>query len=113
MNVKGKGLHTAERRKALLERLCLRRHDTCESLAAEFHVSSDTIHRDLAALMDEYPIETVRGRGGGVKVEDGFYLYRTARSLTRKEYDALKKMSAQMEGEDRDTLAGILSKFAP
>ena len=43
MNVKGKGLHTAERRKALLERLCLRRHDTCETVAIMVVISSHSL----------------------------------------------------------------------
>ena len=57
-----------ERRQKLLELLCIRRHDTCDNLAHEFHVSSATIRRDIAVLTCSYPIETVCGRyGGGVR----------------------------------------------
>ena len=67
----------AERREAILEVLCIRRHDTYRNLAFEFQVSRETIRQDIAVLMCSYPIETVRGRyGGGVKIADGFYLYR-------------------------------------
>ncbi len=113
MIVKGDSLRTAERRKLLLELLCQRRYDTCENLADDLNVSYDTIRRDIAALMYLYPIETVRGHGGGVKVADGFYLYRSSKKLTPKQYRVLKKLSAQLEGEDLDTLVSILDKFAP
>ncbi|MFR2460568.1 MAG: HTH domain-containing protein [Christensenellaceae bacterium] len=39
-----------ERRKRILEVLCLRRSDTRENLANEFGVSSRTIERDVATL---------------------------------------------------------------
>ncbi len=113
MVVKGDNIRTAERRKALLEILCQRRHDTCENLADDLNVSRETIRNDIAALMCRYPIETVRGCGGGVRVADGFYLYRDSKSLTPKQCEVLKKLSAQMDGDDRDTLDSILAKFAP
>lgn len=65
-----------ERRQRLLEVLCIRRYDTCDNLAHEFHVANSTIRRDLEILTCSYPIETVRGRYGGVRVADGYYLYR-------------------------------------
>ena len=58
-----------ERRAAIFDALCIRRHDTVENLASEFGVSEKTIRRDIEELSCSYPIETVRGRyGGGVKV---------------------------------------------
>jgi len=113
MIVKGNSSHTAERRKTLLELLCLRRYDTCDNLADELCVSRDTIRRDIAALMYLYPIETVRGHGGGVKVADGFYLHRNFESLTAQQCDVLKKVSASLDGNDRAVLDSILAKFAP
>ena len=113
MNVKGDYLHTAERRRALLELLCLRRYDTCEHLADDLNVSYDTIQRDIAVLMCTYPIETMRGHGGGVRVADGFYLHRTFESLTTQQRDVLKKVSASLGDNDRAVLDSILAKFAP
>lgn len=102
-----------ERRRELLEVLCSRRYDTCDNLALEFHVSRRTICRDLAILMCSYPLETTRGCGGGVKVADGFYLHYNSKSLTPKQCDILKKVSESLDGDDRATLDGILTKFAP
>lgn len=41
----------AERREAILEVLCIRRHDTYRNLAFEFQVSRETIRQDIAVLM--------------------------------------------------------------
>ena len=102
---------SAERRQRLLEVLCIRRHDTCDNLAHEFHVANSTIRRDLEILTCAYPIETVRGRyGGGVKIADGYDLYR--RTLTPKQAALLQKLRDQLEGDDLVTLNSVLLQFA-
>lgn len=102
-----------ERRQQLLEVLCRRRHDTCENLAHEFNVSKRTIYSDIERLMCSYPVETVCGRyGGGIRVQDGFYI-RRHETLTPKQADLLRKLCSQFEGSDLDTLNSILSDFAP
>ncbi len=101
----------AERRQRLLEVLCHRRHDTCENLAREFDVSIRTIYSDIEALTCSYPIETVRGRyGGGVKIAEGYYPYR--RTLSPTQVALLRKLSAQLDGDDLITLNSILFQFA-
>ena len=112
-NEKGGGhMNYAERREAILEVLCIRRHDTYRNLAFEFQVSRETIRQDIAVLMCSYPIETVRGRyGGGVKIADGFYLYR--KKLTARQAALLVKLSAQLTGDDLATIDSILHQFAP
>ena len=100
----------AERREAILEVLCIRRHDTCDNLAHEFHVANSTIRRDLEILTCSYPIETVRGRyGGGVKIADGYYLYR--KMLTPKQAALLQRLRDQLDGDDLITLNSILLQF--
>ena len=66
----------AERRQAILEVLCLRRHETRENLANEFGVSKRTIEYDVLNLMLTYPVYTVQGNGGGMYVTDNFRLDR-------------------------------------
>ena len=106
-----------ERRQKLLEVLCVRRHDTCDNLAHEFHVSNATIRRDIAVLMCSYPIETICGRyGGGVRVAEGYYLnYKPSKhkGLTPKQMALLRKLKEQLDGDDLDTLNSILVQFAP
>ena len=99
-----------ERRQKLLEVLCVRRHDTCDNLTHEFHVANSTIRHDLEILTCSYPIETVRGRyGGGVKVADGFFLYR--RTLTPKQAALLQRLRDQLDGDDLIVLNSILLQF--
>lgn len=102
----------AERRKQLLNVLCLRRHDTYDNLTHEFSVCKRTIRYDVAALMCEYPIETVCGRyGGGVKIADGFYPYR--KTLNAKQIGLLTKLSSQLNGEDLAVMSSITFQLAP
>ena len=106
----GKSISATERRQGLLEVLCLRRHDTYDNLAREFDVSKETIRHDIAVLMCSHPIETVRGRYGGVKVADGYYPYH--KTLTQKQIALLRKLRYQLMGDDLDTLNSILRSFA-
>lgn len=48
-----------ERHKRILERLCVRRHDTRENLAVEFDVSERTIERDVLTLSRLFSREKV------------------------------------------------------
>ena len=71
---------TAERRMAILEYMCERRHETLENLMFEFDVSRSTIIRDLDELSRHYPLYTRPGNGGGVHVVEGFILVISSRS---------------------------------
>ena len=53
---------TAERRMAILEYMCERRHETLENLMFEFDVSRSTIIRDLDELSRHYPLYTKSGK---------------------------------------------------
>lgn len=116
-----KGVRTlkpADRRRELLEVLCRRRYDTCENLAHEFHVSKRTIYSDIELLMCSYPIETVRGHGGGFKIAEGFYLYcknhcMTAnRTLTDDRVELLLRVGERLDGNDLSVLNSILLQFS-
>ena len=111
-------MRATERRRELLEVLCLRRYDTCENLAHEFHVSKRTIYSDIEALMCSYPIEAVRGHGGGFKIADGYYLYCNShcksdgRTLNADQVDLLHKVGAQLDDRDLNVLNSILLQFS-
>lgn len=105
-------MSATERRQDLWNRLCQRRQDTIDNLAAEFKVSRRTIMYDIDALTLSYPIETVRGRyGGGVKVSDWYHP--TRRTLCPEQVALLKKMATSMSGSDLVTLNSIILQFAP
>jgi len=104
-----------ERRQKMLEVLCVRRHDTYNNLASEFNVSRRTVRYDIEALICHYPIETVRGRYGGVKVQDGFYLKKHnsgPATLTPKQAELVERLRGLLTGDDLDTFDSILLQLA-
>ena len=103
-------LNPWERRQKLLEVLCQRRHDTYANLAHEFGVSVGTIRRDVTHLMCSYPVETVCGGHGGVRVAEWYHLDR--RSLTTDELELLKRLGQLLHGRDLETLNRIITQFS-
>ncbi len=61
-----------ERRQAIWHTLCRCRHITISHLAAEYKTSHTTIRKDVDILSLSYPIVTMRGHGGGIKLADWY-----------------------------------------
>lgn len=99
----------AERRQAILEVLCLRRHETRENLANEFGVSKRTIEYDVLNLMLTYPVYTVQGNGGGIYVTDNFRLDRPR--MNEKQMALLHKLLLTLSGEDKETMQTIIKNY--
>ena len=99
-----------ERRQKILEVLCLRRQETTGNLAHEFNVSRGTIRRDIVVLTCSYPIETVRGNYGGVRIADWFHLDR--RALNPTEIAFLNKLGESLDGPDLEMLNRIITTFS-
>jgi predicted DNA-binding transcriptional regulator YafY len=103
-------LNPWERRQKILEVLCLRRHDTYRNLAHEFNISTGTIRRDIVVLTCSYPIETVQGGHGGVRVAEWFHLDR--RSLNSTEITFLRRLGEHLNGPDLEMLNRIIAAFS-
>lgn len=104
------GLKPNERREAILETLCIRRHDTIDNLSQEFGVSRRTIRYDIEELSCAYPIESVKGRyGGGVRVLDGYYIGR--KYLKPRQQELLKKLAKNLSDDDLEVMNSIFSDF--
>lgn len=104
-------MDAVERRQQILELLCQRRKDTMQNLAAELGVSERTIRRDVEILTRSYPLETVCGRyGGGVRVADWYHLDR--QRMSPKQTALLRRLAADIRGEDLEVMEQILLKFA-
>ena len=99
----------AERRQAILEVLCLRRHETRENLANEFGVSKRTIEYDVLNLMLTYPVYTVQGNGDGIYVTDNFRLDRPR--MNEKQTALLQKVLLTLSGEDKETMQNIINIY--
>lgn len=104
-------MDAVERRQQILELLCQRRKDTMQNLAAELGVSERTIRRDVEILTRSYPLETVCGRyGDGVRVADWYHLDR--QRMSPKQTALLRRLAADLRGEDLEVMEQILLKFA-
>ena len=104
-------MDAVERRQQILELLCQRRKDTMQNLAAELGVSERTIRRDVEILTRSYPLEAVCGRyGGGVRVADWYHLDR--QRMSPKQTALLRRLAADLRGEDLEVMEQILLKFA-
>ena len=104
-------MDAVERRQQILELLCQRRKDTMQNLAAELGVSERTIRRDVEILTRSYPLETVCGRYGGVvRVADWYHLDR--QRMSPKQTALLRRLAADLRGEDLEVMEQILLKFA-
>lgn len=88
-----------------------RRYDTVPHLAVEFSVSERTILRDIMLLTLSYPVETVRGCRGGVKLSKWFKP--TDSVLNDKQVKLLRRIEPHLNQEDRIVLNSILLQFAP
>ena len=98
-----------ERRKAILEALCLRRFDTLDNLAFEFKVSKRTIRYDIELLSLSYPIYTVQGNGGGIHVDEN---YRLGKSYLKKDQqELLERLLPNLNGKDATTMREIIKTF--
>ena len=102
-------MSASERRRAIIEALCLRRYDTRENLASEFGVTKRTIANDLLILSLEYPIYTVQGNGGGIYVEDNYRLDR--KYLSNEQAELLESLYTQLSGKQAEIMQSILKTF--
>lgn len=97
------------RRQAIWHTLCARRLVTVPYLAARYRVSQNTVKEDISLLSLSYPIVTVRGRNGGVKIADWYIPKRQV--LSPAQFDFLVKLSQSLQGEDARIMEAIISQL--
>lgn len=99
----------SERRNAIIEVLCLRRFETVDNLAFEFGVTGRTIRNDILMLSLEYPIYTIQGNGGGIRVDEN---YKLGKSYLKDEQQALlERLLPELNGKDADVMKSIIKTF--
>lgn len=100
---------TVERRRKILETLNERRFDTAENLAIQFGVHKNTILNDLAVISCYAPIYTIQGKGGGIKLIDGYNFNNRYLSVCQE-----KALIDVINGSppDETVLRSILTSFA-
>ena len=94
-----------ERRAEIMRIMVARRQENMQVLASELGVSDRTIRNDIVALTAEYPLDTYRGIGGGVRSAEWYHPLKNIMSqeqisvleqLMEKADDAQKKVLDQM-----------------
>lgn len=100
-----------ERRRQIIERLAVRKHDTMQNLASEFGVSWFTVYRDIQTLSLSYPIFTSRGNHGGVFFMESMIPYH--RFLNAEQSSLLKKLKPTLPESEQAIIQSILRDFAP
>ena len=97
-----------ERRAEIMRILNGRRWDTIPNLAAELQVSRSTVNRDILALMQDYPLETYQGNGGGVGLPGWYRLSKAI--LSRNQQEALIR-AIESSSPDAEIFKEILETF--
>ena len=98
-----------ERRQSILDYLLEVRKTTRAELSDRFGVSLRTIERDIIILSCSYPIITVQGGNGGIKIADGYYI--GIRYLTVSQLALLERLSTSLTGEDLSLMREIIKTF--
>jgi len=99
-------LRANERRAEIMRILECERVAKMTNLAARFKVSRQTILTDIEILMASYPIETIRGRYGHVKLQEGYALYQSF--LSQEVQDALLRNLGKFDEPDARLIVGLL-----
>ncbi len=102
--------NTSERRQMILEYLLEHRETTRFELSNHFNVSLRTIERDILILSCSYPIITIQGGGGGIKIADGYRL--GMKYLSESQAALLEQLSETLSGKDLEIMQSIIKIFS-
>lgn len=78
-------------------------------LAEVLHTSKSTIRRDVEELTYYYPLETVRGRDGGVRIRPGCSL--SNKYLTKTQELTLLRIIPLASTVDQPIIVSIITRF--
>lgn len=100
-----------ERRAEIMRILTARRRETMGCLANELNVTSRTIRTDITALMVDYPLETLRGNGGCVRVADWYHPHRNL--LSEEQQRTLSQLMESANEQQAKVLREMLVEYGP
>ena len=100
----------SERRMAIIQVLCRRRHELIANLAFEFGVTTRTIKTDLLELSLSYPVYTVPGRyNGGVYIAEDYYIGK--QYLSDEQLQTIISILDKVDDDQRKVLESIIKDF--
>lgn len=98
-----------ERRAEIIKILVARRYESMQVLAAELGVSDRTIRNDILVLTSEYPLETVRGNGGGVRIADWYHPHKNI--FSKEQISVLEQLMPKADAEQKRILDQMLREY--
>jgi len=98
-----------ERRAEIMRILVVRRRETMGQLAGELNVTTRTIRTDISTLTVDYPLETVRGNGGCVKVAGWYHPHKKV--LSREQQIVLIQLLDKADESQKRVLREMLVAF--
>ncbi len=98
-----------ERRAEIIRIMVARRQESMQVLARELGVSDRTIRNDILVLTAEYPLETVRGNGGGVRIADWYHPHKNI--FTMEQMAVLEQMMGQADDNQKKVLNQMLREY--
>ena len=102
--------NATERRMDIMYYISDRRRTTYQEIADQFNIGYKTAQRDVEILMCSYPIDAVKGKGGGIRAMDGWYASR--RYLTDKQETLLRELITGLQPDQQEIMQSILTAFA-
>lgn len=103
-------MSASERRAEIMRILVGRRKCYLSDLAQELGVSKRTIQRDVQTLVLQYPLESIHGNGGGVRVADWYHPYKNM--LTEEQSVALEQLLLFADIRQAEVIRQILAEFS-
>ena len=98
-----------ERRAEIMRILTSRRKCYLSELSDELGVSKRTIQRDIQALVLEYPLESISGNGGGIRLADWYYPHKNI--LSQEHIHVIEAMIEKADSHQKVVLQQMLAAF--
>ena len=98
-----------ERRQEIMRILVARRSETAPHLARELGVGVNTIRRDILALTLDFPLETVPGRYGCVRLAEWYHPHRNILSVEQQ--TVLSQLMESASEQQREVLRQMLLEY--
>ena len=97
-----------ERRAEIMRIMVARRQENMQVLAAELGVTDRTIRNDILILTAEYPLETTRGNGGGVRI-DWYHPHKNI--LSKDQMTVLEQLMDKADDEQKKVIDQMLREY--
>ena len=99
-----------ERREEIMRIMIARREESMQVLARELGVTDRTIRNDVLVLTASYPLETVRGNGGGVRLDKQYHPYRN--TMTRQQTETILNLKDRVSEEEWTVLEQLVREHS-